>query len=57
MNEDEIREKLKPYNAKALSTLTGLPYFSVWRFIAGKTAKPSWHLVSTLQEFLKEQGK
>ncbi|MGL5735745.1 MAG: hypothetical protein ACRCYS_12830 [Beijerinckiaceae bacterium] len=57
MTEDEVRDRLKPYNAKAVSVLTGLPYFTVWRFIAGKTARPSWHVVSTLEAFLKEQGK
>ena len=57
MTEDEIRDRLRPYNAKALSGLTGLPYYSVWRFIAGKTVSPSFKLVSTLEAFLKEQGK
>lgn len=57
MTEDEIRDKLKPYNAKALSGLTGLPYYSVWRFVAGKTVSPSFKLVSTLEAFLKDQGK
>jgi len=55
--EEEIRERLQPYDAKALSNLTGLPYYSVWRFIAGKTRKPSFELVSTLETFLKDQGK
>lgn len=57
MTEDEIRDRLKPYNAKAVSDLTGLPYMSVWRFIAGKTAAPSWKLVSTLEAFLRDQAK
>lgn len=57
MTEDEIRERLRPYNAKAVSELTGLPYFSVWRFIAGKTARPTWQLVTTLETFLRDQGK
>lgn len=57
MTEEEIRDRLRPYNAKALSELTGLPYFSVWRFIAGKTVKPSFKLVSRLEAFLKEQGQ
>jgi hypothetical protein len=57
MTEEEIRDRLKPYNAKALSERTGLPYFAVWRFIAGKTVKPSFKLVSTLEAFLREQGQ
>ena len=57
MTENEIRDKLRPYNAKRLSDATGLPYYSVWRIIAGKSAKPSFKLVSTLEAFLKEQGQ
>ena len=47
MTEDEIRDRLRPYNAKALSGLTGLPYYSVWRFIAGKTSRAHNHVPLT----------
>ena len=53
MTEDEIRDKLVPYNLKRLSDETGLPYVTLTRFAAGKTARPSWKLVKTLENYLE----
>ena len=54
MTLEEIRQALDAYNLKKVATATGLLHTVVWRFKTGKTVRPSWQLVDTLERFLTE---
>ena len=53
MQLDEIRAALRPFNLKRVAADTGLSHATVWRFARGKTAKPSWQLVDTLERYVR----
>jgi DNA-directed RNA polymerase specialized sigma54-like protein len=53
MQLDEIRAALRPFNLKRVAEDTGLAHATVWRFATGKTRKPTWQLVDTLERYVR----
>ena len=56
MQQEELREKLKPFNLKEVAKATGMNYQKVYWIASGRSTNPSYESVSTLVKFLKEIG-
>ena len=56
MTLEEIRSALERFNLKRVAADTGIPHVTIWRFKAGKTQRPSWQLVDTLEKYVREIG-
>lgn len=52
MTIEEIRDRLKDRNLKAVSDATGIPYYTVQRFAAGTSVRPAYETVKALQDYL-----
>lgn len=51
---DEIKQRLKPYNLRALSQEIGLPYSILWRAI--RKEKPvKYEVVKVLSDYLQQK--
>ena len=51
---DEVKERLKPYNLRAIASETGLSYPIVWRAIR-KNKPVKYEVVKTLSDYLTKQ--
>ncbi|AIM40756.1 transcriptional regulator [Idiomarinaceae phage 1N2-2] len=54
MTPEQIKERLKHANLKAVAEASGLHYNSVYRFMNGGT-KPAWDTVNKLEKYLERQ--
>jgi hypothetical protein len=53
---EQIREKLKFYNLRALSNEIDIPYMTLWRAIRKVNAPTKYQVVKKLSDFLTKQG-
>lgn len=51
---EEVKEKLKFYNLKAVSSETGIPYMTLWRAVR-RDLPVNYEVVKKLSDFLTQQ--
>ena len=55
MTLDEIKQRLKPMNLRAISSDTGIKYAILWRTINQKT-RVAYDVVKILSDYLEHQN-
>jgi len=53
MTPEQIRERLKHANLRAVADAAGIHHNSIYRFMKG--GKPSWETVNKLEKYLEQQ--
>ncbi len=51
---DDLRVKLSALKLNVVAEATGIPYANLYNFATGIVVRPSYHTVSKVQEYLKE---